>query len=121
MRPKSFARRFGGRVSTSVIAAALVLGGTSGVIAAGPAAAQGSGPYISEYVEGSGNNKAIELVNPGAEAIDLSGYRVAVYSNGQTTSNSYALSSSSAASAAVSGPLSSSRNRLRGSARRPGC
>ena len=92
MRPKSFARRFGGRVSTSVIAAALVLGGTSGVIAAGPAAAQGSGPYISEYVEGTGNNKAIELVNPGAEAIDMSGYRVAVYSNGQTTANSYALS-----------------------------
>lgn len=92
MRPKSFTRRFGGRVSTSVLAAALVLGGTSGVIAAGPAAAQGTGLYISEYVEGTGNNKAIELFNPGAEAIDLSGYRVAVYANGQTTANSYTLS-----------------------------
>lgn len=92
MRPKSFARRFGGRVSTSVLAAALVLGGTSGVITAGPAAAQGTGLYISEYVEGTGNNKAIELFNPGAEAVDLSGYRVAVYANGKTTANSYALS-----------------------------
>lgn len=92
MRPKSFTRRLGGRVSTSVLAAALVLGGTSGVITAGPAAAQGTGLYISEYVEGTGNNKAIELFNPGAEAMDLSGYRVAVYANGKTTANSYALS-----------------------------
>ena len=92
MRPKNLGRRLGGRVSTSVLAAALVLGGTSGVIVTGPAAAQGTGPYISEYVEGTGNNKAIELFNPGAEAIDLSDYRVAVYANGQATANSYALS-----------------------------
>lgn len=39
--------------------------------------------FISEYVEGSGNNKAIELYNPTNEAIDLSGYQLVRYSNGE--------------------------------------
>jgi hypothetical protein len=38
--------------------------------------------FISEYVEGSGNNKAIELYNPTNEAIDLSNYNLVRYSNG---------------------------------------
>lgn len=38
--------------------------------------------FISEYVEGSGNNKAIELYNPTDAAIDLSGYNLVRYSNG---------------------------------------
>lgn len=38
--------------------------------------------FISEYVEGSGNNKAIELYNPTLEAIDLSDYNLVRYSNG---------------------------------------
>ena len=38
--------------------------------------------FISEYVEGSGNNKAIELYNPTNNAIDLSGYQLVRYSNG---------------------------------------
>lgn len=38
--------------------------------------------FISEYVEGWGNNKALELFNPTAEAIDLSDYMVIRYSNG---------------------------------------
>jgi predicted extracellular nuclease len=42
--------------------------------------------FISEYVEGSGNDKAIELYNPTATAINLSGYRVERFSNGQATS-----------------------------------
>ena len=37
---------------------------------------------ISEYCEGSGNNKAIELYNPTAEAINLSSYTLQRYSNG---------------------------------------
>ena len=44
--------------------------------------------FISEYVEGSGNDKAIELYNPTANAISLSGYRIERFSNGQATSNS---------------------------------
>ena len=38
--------------------------------------------FISEYVEGSGNNKAIEIYNPTDAAIDLSLYTVRRYSNG---------------------------------------
>ena len=43
--------------------------------------------FISEYVEGSGNDKAIELYNPTANAISLSGYRIERFSNGENTSN----------------------------------
>ncbi|OQX73311.1 MAG: hypothetical protein B6D61_12650, partial [Bacteroidetes bacterium 4484_249] len=38
--------------------------------------------FISEYVEGWGNNKAIEIFNPTSAAIDLSGYRLVRYPNG---------------------------------------
>ena len=41
--------------------------------------------FISEYVEGSFNNKAIELYNPTNEAIDLSKYSLSRWSNGSTT------------------------------------
>jgi hypothetical protein len=42
--------------------------------------------FISEYVEGSGNNKALELYNPSPNAIDLSSYRLERFSNGDATS-----------------------------------
>lgn len=41
--------------------------------------------FISEYVEGSGNNKAIELYNPTTDPIDMSAYKLVRYSNGGTT------------------------------------
>lgn len=41
--------------------------------------------FISEYIEGSGNNKAIELYNPTNNPIDLSAYQLVRYSNGETT------------------------------------
>ena len=40
---------------------------------------------ISEYVEGSSNNKAIELYNTGAEPINLAGHTLSYYFNGKTT------------------------------------
>ncbi len=40
--------------------------------------------FISEYVEGSGNNKALELYNPTAAPISLSGYAIKVYFNGSS-------------------------------------
>jgi uncharacterized protein len=40
--------------------------------------------FISEYVEGSGNNKALELYNPTAQDISLTGYAFKVYFNGST-------------------------------------
>ena len=42
---------------------------------------------ISEYVEGSSFNKAIELTNVGSETIDLSGYQINLFSNGNSASN----------------------------------
>lgn len=41
--------------------------------------------FFSEYVEGSGNNKALEIYNPTNHNIDLSNYYVARYSNGNPT------------------------------------
>lgn len=41
--------------------------------------------FISEYVEGWSNNKALEIYNPTASAIDLSNYFLVRYSNGNTS------------------------------------
>lgn len=38
--------------------------------------------FFSEYVEGSSNNKAVEIYNPSPTAIDLTQYKVEVYANG---------------------------------------
>lgn len=40
--------------------------------------------FISEYIEGWSNNKAIEIYNPTGSAIDMSDYRLERYSNGAT-------------------------------------
>ena len=41
--------------------------------------------YISEYVEGSGNNKAIEIANFTGANVNLSNYQLRSYHNGSTT------------------------------------
>lgn len=41
--------------------------------------------FFSEYVEGSGNNKALEIYNPTNTAIDLTYYYVLRFSNGNST------------------------------------
>jgi len=41
--------------------------------------------FISEYVEGSGNNKALEIYNPTNAAINLGNYRVIRWANGAIT------------------------------------
>ena len=40
--------------------------------------------FFSEYVEGYSNNKALEIYNPTDAAINLSGYSIARFSNGNT-------------------------------------
>jgi hypothetical protein len=47
-------------------------------------AAQGA-VFFSEYVEGSGSNKALEIYNGGASPADLAGFEVRVFANGSPT------------------------------------
>lgn len=42
--------------------------------------------FISEYVEGPGNNNAIEIYNPTNNPIDLAGYSINRYGNGASSS-----------------------------------
>src|SRR5690554_4404003 len=46
--------------------------------------------FISEYVEGWSNNKALEIYNPTDQAVDLSEYIVVRYSNGSSFAGSEA-------------------------------
>ena len=41
--------------------------------------------FISEYIEGWSNNKAIEIYNPTNEVVDLTDYRLERYSNGSNS------------------------------------
>ena len=41
--------------------------------------------FISEYIEGPGNNNAIEIYNPTNSSIDLAGYIINRYSNGASS------------------------------------
>ena len=50
--------------------------------------------FISEYVEGSNNNKAIEIYNGTGASIDLGAFKIKIYANGNTTpSNTFSLAS----------------------------
>ena len=60
---------------------------------AGPALAQTSTLLITEYVEGSDNNKALEIFNGTENIIDLGRYSIERYSNGSLTSVSIPLHS----------------------------
>lgn len=55
--------------------------------------------FISEYVEGSSNNKAIELFNGTGAPVDLTagGYQLQLYFNGSTTATTIALTGTVAA------------------------
>ena len=49
--------------------------------------------FISEYIEGSSYNKAIEIFNGTGDSVDLTRYKLCLYSNGSSTvSNSMSLS-----------------------------
>lgn len=48
------------------------------------ASAQCTNLFFSEYIEGSSNNKLIEIYNPTPNAVDLSNYQLAAYNNGGT-------------------------------------
>lgn len=46
--------------------------------------------FMSEYVEGTGNNKALEIYNPSGAAVNLgtAGYAIEIYANGSSTPGS---------------------------------
>ena len=48
------------------------------------ASAIGDELLISQYVEGSSSNKAIEIYNPTDSAVSLTGYTLSIYFNGKT-------------------------------------
>lgn len=53
--------------------------------------------FFSEYLEGTSNNKALEIYNPTNNAIALSSYSVELYANGGTTATSTQILSGSIA------------------------
>ena len=59
-------------------------------VALAPVAAQAAAGdlFISEYVEGSSNNKSIEIYNGTGATVDLAGYSLQGYSNGSATPQS---------------------------------
>ncbi len=63
----------------------LVIATTGATFAQSVAGGSCSELILSEYVEGWGNNKAVEIYNPTPNSIDLSFYQVARYSNGSTS------------------------------------
>ena len=80
------------RVQSVFLAFAMILS-TIAVLPAQPAQAATSDLLISEIIEGSSFNKAIEIYNGTGSDLDLSSYTVELYSNGSATpSQSVALS-----------------------------
>ena len=78
MRPR---RRFAA-LATAAAVSVTVIG-----VAPPAASAAPTDLFISEYVEGSSNNKAIELYNGTGAPVDLTagGYQLQLYFNGATT------------------------------------
>ena len=71
-----------GRVPSALVAASLVA--VSSAVALAPAEAAPTELFFSEYIEGSGFNKAVELFNGTGAPVDLAagGYTLELYSNG---------------------------------------
>ncbi|WP_374968806.1 ExeM/NucH family extracellular endonuclease [Terrabacter sp. BE26] len=79
-----------------VTTAALAVGVTPFVVAAPASAAAPTELFISEYVEGSSNNKALEIYNGTGATVDLAaaGYNIQVFANGGTTASTTNLTGS---------------------------
>ncbi len=61
------------------------------VVEQGVPVAACSEPFFSQYMEGSSNNKAIEIYNPTTSAIDLADYSLIMYNNGGNQVNTFTL------------------------------
>jgi len=71
----------------ALLSTTLVVGILALLLSSPSAQALPSDLFFSEYVEGSSNNKALEIFNGTGMAIDLSFYGVSIFSNGNTTAN----------------------------------
>jgi len=60
----------------------LLLAAAIASVSALPASAE---LYFSEYIEGSSNNKALEIYNSSASGVDLGGHKVELYFNGSNS------------------------------------
>ncbi len=65
--------------------------------------AASAAPFFSEYVEGSSNNKALEIYNPDAAAYDLTGCQIRMYFNGSSSHSTSSLHTFGAASIPAQG------------------
>jgi uncharacterized protein len=75
------------RTSALFLALALVFGALLPLVAAAPASAASDDLFFSEYIEGSSNNKALEIYNGTGAPVDLAGgaYTVQMFFNGSTS------------------------------------
>ena len=81
---RTLSRRLVGRVAVGALALA-----TPVALSAPPASAATADLFFSEYVEGSSNNKALEIYNGTGADVDLAtaGYAVQMYFNGNATAS----------------------------------
>ncbi|WP_345379458.1 ExeM/NucH family extracellular endonuclease [Demequina sediminis] len=70
-----------------ILAPGLIAALAVSTVVAVPAQAATTDLFISEYVEGSASNKAVEIYNGTADAVDLSAYTLELYSNGAATAS----------------------------------
>lgn len=79
-----------GRWASSVEATGAVIGAACGSVVLAAAASARADVIISEYIEGAGNDKAVELYNTGPGAVDLAnaGYVLSVFFNGSASAGS---------------------------------
>lgn len=78
--------RLGRSAAVWLLASTIGAAGAGVAVYAHTASAAPGDLFFSEYVEGSGNNKALEIVNPSAAPVTLTGaYDVQIFANGSPT------------------------------------
>lgn len=77
---------------TLIMMAILLMVGMVGLQPAKPVEAAATDLFISEYIEGSSNNKAVEIYNGTGSPVSLANYQVMVFPNGSTTPSTISLS-----------------------------
>ncbi len=81
----------GSSLSSSMASLSSVFSGASSAVSSLSSSAAPVSLFISEYVEGSGSNKYIELYNPTTVPITLSGWTLRQYNGGATPTAAYIL------------------------------